>query len=287
MTSIQFRRHELRFLPDRSRVFIRPFMPADRSRLTQIIGRVLALSEEETERELEIVRREFSARHRDLDSSLLGIYRRVEAHVFTDRSLSTARRLLIGALFSGEYALESAAIFNPSIVPHPDQSGLEPGALRFIMSLRAIGEGHISSIEFRTGVLSPLGEISAEKVTRFVNPPEIVTNPREEQRTLECVHWLAESNYELRFSPNLAVSERVIFPVSSNESNGIEDTRFVRFVDDDGPALYYATYTAYNGRVILPQLMKTRDFLDFRVLTLNGRAVQNKGMALFPRRIDR
>jgi hypothetical protein len=178
------------------------------------------------------VRREFSARHRDLDSLLLGIYRRVEVHVFTDRSLSTARRLLIGALFGGEYALESAALFNPSIVAHPDQ-------------------GHISSIEFRTGVLSPSGEISAENVTRFVNPPEIVTNPtyekasfllklhemgfetdfadsvlaslgetftleeldrsmrhlrrrlavipREEQRILECVRWLAESNYEPRF----------------------------------------------------------------------------------------
>ena len=338
MTSIQIRRHELRFLPDCSRVLIRPFIPADRSRLTQIIGRALALSEEETGRELENVRREFSARHRDLDSLLLGIYRRVEGHVFTHRPLSPARRLLIGALFSGEYALESAALFNPSIVPHPDQTGLEPGALRFLMSLRATGEGHISSIEFRTGVLSPSGEISAENVTRFVNPPEIVTNPtyekasflvklhemgfetdfadsvlaplgetftleeldrsmrhlrrrlavipREEQRTLECVRWLAESNYELRFSANLTVSERVIFPVSSNESNGIEDARFVRFVDDDGTALYYATYTAYNGHVILPQLMKTRDFLDFRVLTLNGRAVQNKGMALFPRRID-
>ena len=169
MTSIQIRRHELRFLPDCSRVLMRSFIPADRSRLTQI-GRALALSEEETGRELEKVRREFSARHRDLDSLLLGIYRRVEVHVFTHRPLSPARRLLIGALFSGEYALESAALFNPSIVPHPDQSGLEPGALRFIMSLRATGEGHISSIEFRTGVLSPLGEISAEKVTRFVKP---------------------------------------------------------------------------------------------------------------------
>jgi hypothetical protein len=170
MTSIQIRRHELRFLPDCSRVLIRPFIPADRSRLTQIIGRALALSEEETGSELGKVRREFSARHRDLDSLLLGIYRRVEVHVFTHQPLSPARRLLIGALFSGEYALESAALFNPSIVPHPDQSGLEPGALRFIMSLRAVGEGHISSIEFRTGVLSPLGEISAENVTRFVNP---------------------------------------------------------------------------------------------------------------------
>jgi hypothetical protein len=179
------------------------------------------------------------------------------------------------------------------------------------MSLRATREGHISSIEFRTGVLSPSGEISAENVgfeTDFADSilaslgeaftlgeldrsmlhlrRGLAVIRREEQRTLECVRWLAESNDELRFSPNLAVSERVIFPVSPNESNGIEDARFVRFVDDDGTALYYATYTAYNGRVILPQLMKTRDFLDFRVLTLNGRAVQNKGMALFPRRID-
>src|SRR5258708_18970435 len=175
---------------------MRAFIPADRSRLTQIIGRALALSEEETERELEIVRHEFSARHRDLDSSLLGIYRRVEAHVFTDRSLSTARRLLIGALFSGEYALESAALFNPSIVPHPDQSGLEPGALRFIMSLRAVGEGHISSIEFRTGVLSPLGEISAANVTRLVNPPELVTNPTYEKATfLLKLHEMGFQSY--------------------------------------------------------------------------------------------
>ena len=304
-SSIQIRRHELKFLPDCSRVLIRPFIPGERSRLTQVIGRVLALSEEETERELEIVQREFGARHHDLDSLLLGVYRRVEGQVFTNRSISKARQLLIGSLFSGEYALESAALFNPSIVPHPDQSALEPGALRFLMSLRATGEGHISSIEFRTGVSSSIGEISAEKVTRFVSPPEIVTNPtyekasflvklremgfetdfadsilaslgetftleeldrgllrlrrrltvirREEQRTLECVHWLAESNYELRFSPELAVSERVIFPGSPNESNGIEDARFVRFVEEDGTVLYYATYTAYNGHVILPQ----------------------------------
>jgi predicted GH43/DUF377 family glycosyl hydrolase len=113
---------------------------------------------------------------------------------------------------------------------------------------------------------------------------QVVT--RDEKRTVECVRWLAESNYELRFDSNVALSERIIFPVSANESNGIEDARFVRFVDDDGAVTYYATYTAYNGRVILPQLIQTKDFLDFRVLTLNGRAVQNKGMALFPRRVD-
>jgi len=110
--------------------------------------------------------------------------------------------------------------------------------------------------------------------------------PRDVQRTMECVRWLAQSNYEIDFNPSVAVSERIIFPVSSNESNGMEDARFVRFIEDDGSVMYYATYTAYNGRAILPQLLETADFLHFRALTLNGRAVQNKGMALFPRRID-
>jgi predicted GH43/DUF377 family glycosyl hydrolase len=262
----------------------------------------------------------------------------VRHHVFTQRSLSPERQLLIGALFSGEYALESAAIFNPSIVAHPDQSGVAPGGLRFIMSLRATGEGHISSIEFRAGTIAPDGSITLDAISRFVTAPEIVPNPgyrkkrfiiklsemgfadehasavmeplaesftrsdlnksigtvrhaaqtvsRDLKRTLECIQWLADSNYELRFSSKLAISERIIFPVSPNETNGIEDARFVRFVEDDGSVLYYATYTAYNGRAILPQLIETDDFLHFRILTLNGSAVQNKGMALFPRRIN-
>ena len=115
---------------------------------------------------------------------------------------------------------------------------------------------------------------------------EASAHTRDVPRTLECMHWLAESNYEIHFAPSSEMSERIIFPVSRNESNGIEDARFVRFVEDDGSVIYYATYTAYNARVILPQLIETADFLDFRVLTLNGQAVQNKGMALFPRRID-
>src|SRR5437588_12602507 len=116
--------------------------------------------------------------------------------------------------------------------------------------------------------------------------PDPSSHTRDIQRTLECIHWLAESNYEIHFNPASELSERIIFPVSPNESNGIEDARFVRFVEDDGNVIYYATYTAYNGRVILSQLIETADFLTFRVLTLNGQAVQNKGMALFPRRID-
>jgi predicted GH43/DUF377 family glycosyl hydrolase len=326
------------FRPDSARVLIRPFIPADPARIVNIIGRALALTEAETEEQLAAVTADFSDRHLDIRAIWRQYFERVKSHVFTSRPLSETRQLYIGALFSGEYALESAALFNPSIVAHPDQSGLADGELRFIMSLRATGEGHISSIEFRTGIVRADHSITVEKPSRFVAAPAINLNPtyrksvflhklmemgfendwstlvmeslgdaftlqeleksmqraarrdgplpREVQRTMECVRWLAQSNYEVHFDPSVAVSERIIFPVSSNESNGMEDARFVRFIEDDGSVIYYATYTAYNGRAILPQLLETADFLSFRAVTLNGRAVQNKGMALFPRRID-
>lgn len=330
-------RHDLSLEPESSRVIIRPFIPSDEARITRVIARALALTDAEVATELEEMLAEFHNRHFDIESVLLHQYHKIKQHLFSERPLSRERQLLIGAMFSGEYALESAALFNPSIVPHPDQSGLPEGSLRFIMSLRATGEGHISSIEFRSGEISASGCITLDPVSRFVTAPEILPNPRyrkslfaiklremfeesdycaavmdpldddftlnelqdvivrvreqshpptaELTRTLERIHWLAESNYELRFSPKLSISERIIFPVSANESNGIEDARFVRFTEDDGSVTYYATYTAYNGHTILPQLIETPDFLDFRVLTLNGRAVQNKGMALFPRRV--
>ncbi len=338
MNPVPIRRHEVRFQPESARVIIRPFIPGSARLVANIIDRALALSEEAAEAELETLRIEFASRHFDIESLVLAHFDKVRHHLPLRRTLSRTRQLLIGAIFSGEYALESAALFNPSIVPHPDQSGVEAGAVRFVMSLRATGEGHISSIEFRTGIIALDGTMNVEKPSRFVTMPEVVPNPTykkrrflikleemglanahahavldplgdsftlqeldgsvqrvrreykslraELRRSLECIRWLAESNYELRFSPKLAMSERIIFPVSPNESNGIEDARFVRFVEDDGAVTYYATYTAYNGRVILPQLIETEDFLHFRVLTLNGTAVQNKGMALFPRRIN-
>jgi len=337
MTTIPIRRHEVSLLPESARVIIRPFIPADLHRLTTIIGRALALTEEEVDTQLGMVRQEFDDRHFDVASILQAHFEKVRKHIFTHRPLSAARQLLIGALFSGEYALESAAIFNPSMVPHPDQSNAPSGGLRFVMSLRATGEGHISSIEFRAGTITESGQITLDPVSRYVTAPNIIPDPGYEKksfhtklhemgfgnhhaeavlaplgerftrsdlnksvgtvrqetqpsthdlrRTLESIQWLADSNYELRFPDTLAISERIIFPVSPNESNGIEDARFVRFVEGDGFVKYYATYTAYNGRHILPQLITTEDFLHFHVLTLNGDAVQNKGMALFPRRI--
>jgi len=326
------------FRPDSSRVLIRPFIPGDPARIVNIIGRALALSEAETEAHLVAVAEDFGKRHLDIRTLWRQNFERVKQHVFSSRPLSEARQLYIGALFSGEYSLEAAALFNPSLVAHPDQSGLATDELRFILSLRATGEGHISSIEFRTGIVRADHSIAMEAPSRFVTAPRVNPNPtylktvfldklmemgfendwsslvmeslgnsftlsdleksmqranqgkgalpRDVQRTMECVRWLAQSNYEIDFSPSVAVSERIIFPVSSNESNGMEDARFVRFVEDDGRVIYYATYTAYNGHAILPQLLETADFLHFRALTLNGRAVQNKGMAFFPRRID-
>lgn len=324
------------FRPDSRRVIVRPFISSDATRVTHIIERALSLSEAEVDAQLHLLRADFSRRHVDLEACWRRHFAMVRGHLH-DQSLSYQRHLYIGALFSGEYALESAALFNPSIVAHPDQSNLPPGALRYVLSLRATGEGHISSIEFRSGVISADGVISVDAVSPLAVVPEVRENPTYRQaifrhklremgfenawsqrilanladdftheellrsmhqefgeaehqhhevaRTRECVNWLASSNYEVHFPPEVALSQRVIFPVSPNESNGIEDARFVRFVDEDGTAGYYATYTAYNGRAILPQLIETPDFRNFRVRTLNGDAVQNKGMALFPRRI--
>lgn len=325
------------FRPDSRRVVVRRFQPVDPIKVQSIMDRGLALSEEETAIQLAELRADFNDRHIDLDKTWLRHFEGVRCFVPEGTVLSETRQLYLGALFSGEYALESAALFNPSIVPHPDQSGLDDDELRFIMSLRATGEGHISSVEFRTGVIQADHSIRMEMPTQFVTLPERDPNPsfhkptfvhklkemglendwsaavmgplaaafnlselesqraaatvampnsHDVTRTMDCVHWLAESNYQVHFSPTTRVSERIIFPISSNESNGIEDARFVRFVEEDGSAIYYATYTAYNGRVILPQLIETTDFLHFRIRTLNGHAAQNKGMALFPRRIN-
>ncbi|MEX2580862.1 MAG: glycoside hydrolase family 130 protein [Verrucomicrobiales bacterium] len=338
MNSIRLRRHEVTLVPECARVIIRPFIPGEKPHLAAVIERAMALDENDVGCQLSRVLGEFDDRHFDIESILLAHFELVRRHVPSEQPLSHERQLLIGALFSGEYALESAAIFNPSIVPHPDQSEVPEGSLRFIMSLRATGEGHISSIEFRAGTIGKDGHITLDPVSRFVTAPEIIPDPsyqkmsfliklremgvddrhaeevfsplqarftrsdlnksvgtvrhrhqppsHELSHTLESIQWLADSNYEVRFSKDLAISERIVFPVSPNETNGIEDARFVRFVEDDGSIIYYATYTAYNGHEILPQLMETRDFLHFHILTLNGDAVQNKGMALFPRRID-
>jgi len=305
----------------------------------RIIKRVLKLNQTQVVEVLRSVYDEFSDRHRDIDDILLKNYNTI-AYLLPETSteLDIDRKKLLGAYFTMEYAVESAAIFNPSIVLHPHQEGLAQGQVRFIMSLRAVGEGHISSIEFRSGIIDDDINIIFDPINEFVERAELQLNPlydrhlfelklnemqvcnettaeilsalseqftfsslqksisdfeknhhqltHAQENTISTILWLARSNYELKFNPDSMISERVIFPASENDQSGIEDARFVRFVDDDGDAVYYATYTAYNGSEILPQLIQTCDFLTFKIITLNGKAVQNKGMALFPRRIQ-
>ena len=324
--------------PNIGRVLNRPFIPASPDQVSSIIDRVLSFTEAEAAAQLASLRDEFGRRHPNLEKSWLRQFEKVKAYLSNNDSLSASRRLLIGAFFTGEYALESVALFNPSIVPHPDQTDLGAEDLRFILTLRAIGEGHISSIEFRGGVIRGNYSIEMDKTTSLVTAPDIDPDPtfpksiflhklqerglennwsrsvmnrlgatftrteldesmqraahetqlhtEDVKRAIECMHWLVESNYQLDFGPSIPLSQRVIFPVSLNESNGMEDARFVRFVDEDHHATYYATYTAYNGRIIIPQLIETTDFVHFRIRTLTGAAIRNKGMALFPKRID-
>ena len=182
---------------------------------------------------------------------------------------------MIGAYFLNEYSFEASALFNPSIVPHPDQSDAPKGGLRFILSLRAVGEGHVSSLTFRAGTIAADGSLTVDPTARLASSPRVklrVSKPDGDE-------------IELTFNPDEELSERVIFPITDSQSNGIEDARFVEFSDGDRKT-YYATYTAYSGKAIRSELIETRDFLSFRMSPLHGTAARNKGMALFPRRID-
>lgn len=269
--------------PDPTRVILRPFLsapdprdlhPADLRRATRLIDRILALDARAVEEELQAILRAFGARHADLIAILAERYAHIRDLLGLDEDPIQERRLLIGAYFSNEYSFQSAALFNPSIVRHPDQSGLAAGELRFVLSLRATGEGHISSICFRCGVVGDAGEIRIDPPAQFSATPRRTSAAR-----------LADS-YDVAFAPGTELSERVIFPITPAQRNGIEDARFVRFVEHDGGVCYFATYTAYSGREIAPEMLRTEDFRRFSFVPLRGDAVHNKGMALFPRRID-
>lgn len=334
----QIERNNEILLGDTSRVITRLHLPQEIHRIPKIIQRVLDLPESIAENLLKKIELHFSERHKDLRNVFRCHFDKVSNFIPQDIMLSETQKALIGAYFTMEYSIESAALFNPSIVRHPDQSHLDKGSLRFIMSLRAIGEGHVSSIVFRSGILDENNTFFFDPVSDYVETPEVHLNPvydhhlfqlklnemeacneitahildqlpedftynelkekitaldsnpifseERQNETFEIMYWLANSNYEINFRPDNQISERVIFPVSKNESKGIEDARFVQFFDDNGEITYYATYTAYNSFKILPQLIETNDFTKFKIITLNGKAVQNKGMALFPRKIE-
>ena len=195
----------------------------------------------------------------------------LEAHA----PLTKSQRGLIGAYFLNEYSFEASALFNPSIVRHPDQSGAPEHGCRFVLSLRAVGEGHVSSLTFRSGTIAEDGSVSVDPTARLAAVPIIKT-----RTVTRC-----GEEVEVLFGPDEELSERVIFPITQTQSNGIEDARFVEF-NDNGQKIFYATYTAYNGRAIRSELLSTKDFQSFRMTPLGGSASRNKGMALFPRKID-
>lgn len=323
---------------DSRRVILKPFIPQSEERVQSILNRVLRLEESQVEAWLQRVIAEFADRHSRFLQVLEENYNRVRHRIPNEKNLSTSRRLLIGAYFTHEYSVESAALFNPSIVPAPDQSGLPAGALRFILSLRATGEGHISSIEFRSGVLDAENNVTFDAVTPFLLMPQVRQNahienelaiallkthglsaeirnllvseinsdvtvvdlktglrrlveqgaisPETEQHIAADIDRVLAERFDLSYPEGLPVCERIIFPVTEAERNGIEDARFVAFTDEGGDLTYLATYTAYDGKAITLKLIETRDFLQFRISPFLGPAIKNKGLALFPEKVN-
>jgi predicted GH43/DUF377 family glycosyl hydrolase len=276
-------RQALYLRPDPARVIVRPFKPAteprdlnptDKTRANHIVDRVLELDCETVASQLADVLENFEGRHRNLLETFEARADVMEQALAAHGCCSKAQSQLIGAYFLNEYSFEASALFNPSIVPHPDQSGAPEGGRRFILSLRAIGEGHVSSLTFRAGTIAADGSLTVDPTARLASSPRI-------SRRVEGPDG---DHVELTFNPEEELSERVIFPVTDSQSNGIEDARFVEF-NDDGRKIYYATYTAYSGRAIRSELIETRDFMSFRLAPLKGSAARNKGMALFPRKI--
>ncbi len=333
-------RKAARIYPDPKRVITR-FFDHSESIAKAIIEKIIKMSEKEAERSLNLVLREFAKRHRNITKIFHNNFNKASRYINgtgnNNKKISNTKKLLIGSYFTMEYSIESAALFNPSMVEHPDQSGLEYEQKRFIVSFRATGESHISSIVFRSGILDkdcnlifdPQGyhvseaEIikghvyDKEEFIKILREHEIVNDISskilrqlkdefyysqlkeavdkaklseglnlDQSKTLNQMMWLAKSHYEISFSKDTDISERVIFPVSRTEKNGIEDARFVKFTEDNGESIYYATYTAFDGFTILPKLLKTKDFYQFKNLPLHGECIKDKNFALFPRKIN-
>jgi len=344
MTSVQAElvtRSPQRLAADPSRVITRLFVPGQEgfehqeSRAGAVLTRILALDEDDVRSSLDDVITRFNGRHRDLVGTFRRHARELADRLDPDRELSEARMLLLGATFTSEYAIEGAALCNPSIVAHPDQTGTIAGSLRFVLSVRGIGEGHRSSIGFRTGVIDAAGRATIDdpapfatvgaaapalldaavfrsELTRLRDAGEaadyvldalgdrFTRADLDEQldklqthlstrghagETISLIGGIAKRTYAVEFSDHIPLSERVLWPSMGAEQAGMEDARFVRFIDDDGSVTFYATYTAYSGSHISQQLLETSDFQSFTSAPIVGRAAANKGLALFPRRI--
>ncbi|EOR92857.1 putative glycoside hydrolase [Arcticibacter svalbardensis MN12-7] len=336
---IPIERSPVKVYPDSKRVIARFFFNGE-ERAKGIIRRVMAINEQEVFGLISPILQDYSKRQRNI-TRLLHKHCNKLKHLFEELNIDYDevkhyRRLLIGSYFTHEYSIESAAFFNPSIVEDPDQSDLEEGQKRLIISFRAVGEGHISSIVFRRAIINKDNSINVIPVGNYIDEAEVIRNARYNKKLffekavtsiidegvlevlkaklddqfeyaalrkiiMECqrveeddykklqyekVLWLSDSYYEMVFSLDTDITDRVIFPYSELERKGIEDARFVKFTHEDGNPIYYATYTAFDGAMIMPKLLETRDFYDFKIRPLYGKGAQNKNLALFPRKIN-
>lgn len=272
---------QLRLQADPSRVVVRPFhIPIDpvnpgKGRVGRIVEQVLAFDEAEAEAQLKLVLRDFEARHWQTRSVFIQRYQQISNGLGLNGNISETKHQLIGAYFCHEYSYAAAALMNPSVVLHPDQTGLSEGSSRIIMSLRAVGEGHISSIALREGILSPGAQFELAP-----QPPFAIAaspGPGDEASSGDMI--------EIHRHADSTISGTLIFPVTPAQSNGLEDIRLLRFTHDDGTIEWIGTYTAYNGREIRSEFLRTDDFRSFRMQPIRGSSARNKGMALFPRTI--
>ncbi|MBE7176841.1 MAG: glycoside hydrolase family 130 protein [Mucilaginibacter polytrichastri] len=332
-------RKSVKIYPNSRRVIARFFFSSD-ERAKGIIEKVMAMSDEDVLPIILPLLQEYSKRHRNITKIFERNCKKLK-YLFDKMdidhdNMDKMRRMLIGSYFTHEYSTESAAFFNPSIIEDPDQSELEEGRKRVIISFRAVGEGHISSIAFRRALIDENNEIEVIDEGNYIDEAEVVrtamyqkklflnnaintqiksdvlnkighmlddefdyttlrkliikTTELEDDETMkveyEKVLWLADSYHDIVFSLDTDISDRVIFPISEFEKKGIEDARFVKFTDDKGESCYYATYTAYDGIMIMPKLLKTSDFYHFEIKPLYGDGAQNKNLALFPRKIN-
>lgn len=338
---VTVKRKDVRFYPNNKRVITRFFMPDSQDQTRALIGKVAHMTAQESRNVFNQILRSFSHRHRNLTRILERSYNNLRDIITSlnidPNGLSLEKKLIIGSYFTAEYSIESAAFFNPSIVEDPYQGNLQNGEKRVIVSFRAVGEGHISSIAFRNGIIDANNDLTFDEPGSLVDIPDAVTryvyNKKafldklhdmsikkdvvplvmdqlgehflygELQRAIEntirnqelsytrkeviqAINWLATSHYEVTFSYDTAIADRVLYPISYAESNGIEDARFVRLIDDNGDITYYATYTAFNGFAVLPKLIETKDFYHFKIRPIHGEKAQQKGLAIFPRKIN-
>jgi len=333
-------RSALRLRPDPRRVITVLFVPGEEmpggdSRAVAVTERILAMDDADVTATLADLTRRFAHRHRDLEATWKSHFGDAARRLGKSDDVPTDRALLIGAYFTREVSPEAAALFNPSIVAHPDQSGLGAGETRFVMSLRAVGEGHTSSIEFRTGIVGAAGAVRLDDPGTFLERGRVSPGPYARRLfhtklaehgcdnnaaalvldrlgadfgaaeldaaiaelhpdllsrapvrdAVEQIRWVAANNYTVEFPARTTVAERVLWPHGPAELHGMEDARFVRFVDGDGAISYLATYTAFDQALVAPQLLTTTDFRTFVVSQLSGPFATNKDMALFPRKV--